>query len=124
MKYIQWITLIPPPREALYPVVWIDVAKVDEAWQKSELYISRGGGWAGDPDRYEKFGKWMERREPVQIPSLGLFDGVIEFNDGRHRFAWLRDHGVENMPVHVDPDKVELVKIWCGADLKADGFWM
>lgn len=83
---------------------------MDVAWQQSELYISNGGGWAGDPECYEKFGKWMERKEPIQIASLGLFDEVIEFNDGRHRFAWLRDHGVKIMPVHVDPDKVELVK--------------
>ena len=88
----------------------VDVVKVDVAWQQSELYISNGGGWAGDPERYEKFGKWMERKEPIQIASLGLFDEVIEFNDGRHRFAWLRDHGVKIMTVHVDPDKVELVK--------------
>ncbi|MBS3951672.1 MAG: hypothetical protein KGZ88_01830 [Methylomicrobium sp.] len=115
-KGVRWITFIPPPGEALYPVVWIGVS----AWQKSDLYITPGGGWAGNPERYDKFGKWMERKEPVQIASLGIVNNVIEFNDGRHRFAWLRDHGVTVMPVHVDPDKVELVKNRFGVAGKLD----
>lgn len=119
-KGVRWITFIPPPGEALYPVIWIVVSQVNEAWQKSDLYITPGGGWAGNPERYDKFGKWMERKEPVQIASLGIVDDVIEFNDGRHRFAWLRDYGVTVMPVHVDPDKVELVKNRFGVMGKLD----
>lgn len=119
-KGVRWVTFIPPPGEALYPVIWIVVSQVNEAWQKSDLYITPGGGWAGNPERYDKFGKWMERKEPVQIASLGIVDDVIEFNDGRHRFAWLRDHGVTVMPVHVDPDKVELVKNRFGVVGKLD----
>ena len=26
-------------------------------------------------------------------------DGIIAFTDGRHRFSWLRDHGVKTLPV-------------------------
>lgn len=110
MKGVEWITRIPPPGETLLPVCWVDVAKVDLAWLLSTNYVSCGGGCAGNPERYEQFGHWFERKEPVLIASLGLWDDVIEFNDGRHRFAWLRDHGVEIMPVHVDLDNIELVK--------------
>jgi hypothetical protein len=44
---VEWITRIPPPGEVLFPVVWIDVAKVDLAWATSENYVSKGGGCAG-----------------------------------------------------------------------------
>ncbi len=107
---VEWITRIPPPGEALLPVVWIDVAKVDLAWAISENYVSKGGGCAGIPERYKQFGLWFERREPVQIASIDLLGEIVEFLDGRHRFALLRDRGIESMPVHVTPDKVEIVK--------------
>jgi|GEM_PF-3490123 len=31
--------------------------------------------------------------------------GVVSFSDGRHRFAWLRDHGVQAMPVQVSSEQ-------------------
>jgi hypothetical protein len=39
------------------------------------------------------------------MPHVGLTDeGYIVFSDGRHRFAWLRDHGLLTLPVTVSPD--------------------
>jgi hypothetical protein len=39
------------------------------------------------------------------MPHVALADeGYIVFSDGRHRFAWLRDHGVRALPVTVSPD--------------------
>ena len=38
---VEWITRIPPPGEVLFPVVWIDVAKVDLAWATSENKVSQ-----------------------------------------------------------------------------------
>ena len=107
---VEWMTRIPPPGEAILPVVWIDVAKVDLAWAISENYVSKGGGCAGIPERYEQFGIWFELKVPIQIACIDLLDEAIEFIDGRHRFAWLRDHGVKIMPVHVPQDKVGIIK--------------
>ena len=116
---VEWITRIPPPGEALFPVVWIDVAKVDLAWAKSANYVSKGGGCAGIPARYELFGHGFESRKPVQIASIDLLNQSVEFLDGRHRFAWLRDHGIAIMPVHVTPDKAEMVKSGFGLPIHA-----
>ena len=54
-------------------------------------------------DRYKKFGAWLNRGEAVEIPWVGLEDGEICFTNGRHRFAWLRDHGLQSIPIDVDP---------------------
>lgn len=44
--------------------------------------------------------------EPVELPAVGIDDdGSVGFTDGRHRFAWLRDHGVHSMPVQVSADQ-------------------
>lgn len=55
------------------------------------------------PERYWGFGEWLAERRKVWMPDVGLSDGHISFNDGRHRFAWLRDHGVRALPVTVSP---------------------
>jgi hypothetical protein len=37
------------------------------------------------------------------LEAVGLESGEICFTDGRHRFAWLRDHGAQSMPIDIDP---------------------
>ena len=38
------------------------------------------------------------------MPRIGLYKGQIEFTDGYHRVAWLRDHGVKDLPVTASSD--------------------
>jgi hypothetical protein len=33
------------------------------------------------------------------MPTVALHAGGLCFSNGRHRFAWLRDHGVEALPL-------------------------
>jgi hypothetical protein len=80
-------------------VVWVSVPKVDKYW-------SRDGGYYLGPEtckrqtRYWKFDDWIKTHAEVWMPSRSLVDGCrITFSDGRHRFAWFRDHGLKAMPV-------------------------
>ena len=44
------------------------------------------------------------------MPTIGLCDdGEVGFTDGRHRFAWLRDRGLESMPVAVSKESLEQI---------------
>jgi hypothetical protein len=102
---IRWIS-VPPPNGMPPPdeTVWISVAKLDASWKKNRSqYFGPGGSGPVIDDRYNKFGTWLQRGEPVWIPWVVLDDGEIAFTDGRHRFAWLRDHGVKSIPIDVDP---------------------
>lgn len=101
-------------------VVWIEVGKLDESWQQSSDYIGAGGSGAAIGNRYEKFGEWLVLGKPVGIPSIGLADDKIEFIDGRHRFAWFRDHGLMQMPVHVNQGHSILIKSRFGASPTQD----
>lgn len=99
---IEWTPLYPDP------VVWISVVKLDASWRHDVTYYvgkyATGPGNA-QPSRYNRFGKWFAEAHPaVWIPHVGLIDGNISFSDGRHRFAWLRDHGVRVLPVTVSPE--------------------
>jgi hypothetical protein len=84
---------------------WIDVALFDVAWRQTPLWIGPGG-IGGLGDRYAKFGQWVLQGHPVQMCSIGVDKGQVGFADGRHRFAWLRDHGVEAVKVQIAPKSV------------------
>jgi uncharacterized protein (DUF362 family) len=61
--------------------------------------------------KYERFGGWFVEGHKVWMPDIGLVDGHIAFSDGRHRFAWFRDHGVKAMPVTVSSEiKAEITR--------------
>lgn len=84
--------------------VWISVPKIEASWKKNRAqYIGPGGSGPSIGDRYRKFGVWLERGDAVWILWVGFENGEVAFTDGRHRYAWLRDHGVQSMPVDVDP---------------------
>jgi hypothetical protein len=102
---IRWISFPLPDGVPPDETVWIAVAKVDASWKKNHAeYVGANGSGAAIGDRYRQFGIWFEKGEAVWIPWVGLEEGEIGFTDGRHRFAWLRDHGVRAMPIDVDPE--------------------
>ena len=92
-------------------IVWIDVDQLNRSWRTdSSLYVGNGGR---SPDitsaaKYEKFGRWIVEhadQDKISMPHIALDrHGNVSFTDGRHRFAWLRDHDVQSLPVTVSPD--------------------
>lgn len=98
-------------------VVWISIEKLDAAWKHdTDAYIGTRGTGAAIENRYEQFGKWLlATGEPVELPAVGLDDdGSVGFTDGRHRFAWLRDHGVHSMRVQVPADQAAEIELRFG----------
>ncbi|RYD61790.1 MAG: hypothetical protein EOP83_16185 [Verrucomicrobiaceae bacterium] len=104
---IDWV---PPRRGPGYAVVWVDVKKIDASWSRDYVYVGPGGE-GGTGRRYAGFGKWLETRDvPVEMSELGIGGhGWIVFTNGRHRFSWMRDHGVRALPVLVPEDEVEAI---------------
>jgi hypothetical protein len=100
-RIIEWYPMYPDP------VVWISVVKLDASWRRDVTrYVGEGaiGPGNGYPSRYKKFGEWFAEGHKIWMPHVGITGGHISFSDGRHRFAWLRDHGVRALPVTVSPD--------------------
>ncbi|MFM0265601.1 hypothetical protein [Paraburkholderia sediminicola] len=83
-------------------LVWVCITSLDTAWRVSEDYVGEAGHGSLHGDRYSKVGRWLESAKFVDVPVLCLDeDGVPSFTDGRHRFAWLRDHGLRSLPIEV-----------------------
>jgi hypothetical protein len=104
-----------------YGIVWVSIPKVDASWKEDQGYVPpQAVGSDGLAWRYARFGKWLlssKQQRRVEMPVVG-YSGkpcCIGFEDGRHRFAWLRDHGVAAMPMCVYLDHVDIVAAKFGA---------
>lgn len=86
-------------------IVWLDIAAVEKSFlvDRNE-YVGPGGSCAGQRSRYENVGLLIQSGRPIYMPHLSINDDdTIVFTDGRHRFAWVRDHGAGALPVTTDP---------------------
>jgi hypothetical protein len=93
-------------------VVWVDVALLDQSWREGHQRVVEPGG--GIDGLYERFGCWLvETSLPIGMPLVNLNEATgnaISFTDGRHRFAWLRDHGVKSLPVITSPEEALTIR--------------
>jgi hypothetical protein len=114
------ILLEPDPyTQQNYVLVNVDVARFDAAFQNESFqYISRGGGGNAIAERYPRFQEHLESGKPIYASTVYLeADGPpgdqtlrASFNDGRHRYAVLRDMGMKTMPIAVHKDGLKLLK--------------
>lgn len=87
------------------PVVWIAIDLLDASWCKArDNYVGPGGIGSAQIGKYSAVGAFLARNigtTAVSVPRLSLVADEVSFNDGRHTFAWLRDHGLPALPVEV-----------------------
>jgi hypothetical protein len=107
---IIWRSIHPHPdwSEEIDPVVWIEPSKLDVVWRVSPGWVGPGGVPGGQDDRYARAGIWFCGGRPTNMIQIWMSRDSVEFTDGRHRFAWLRDHGVAAIPVQTSPECLEL----------------
>lgn len=96
-------------------LVTVNVDAFDSAWEhgrEANTYITPGGGGNTIRDRYAQFGKWLENpRAPTKASTVHVSPtGSVEFYNGRHRFAWMRDHGLTPIQVAMDPASIKYAK--------------
>jgi predicted double-glycine peptidase len=99
-------------------MVQVDPARLDVAFAKDADYYlppgvaapsERPGGRAGVED-------FLRTGKPLQAPRASLdANGALSFIDGRHRFAVLRDAGVDQVGVMVPVEQVALFRQAFGA---------
>lgn len=108
-----------------YQVVIIDVAKFDQAWSqdKSSYLIPGGKGDNYIPisdkerpgyNRYERVGeevpKFKQDGKGFNMSSVTLRGNIPTFVNGRHRFAYFRDHDAKQLPISVPKRDVKKMK--------------
>ena len=114
-ELISWVSQWPTADDE---VVWVVVAKVDVSWRRDQAaYIQPGGTMPpASRGKYEKVGNWVVSGRPVWMSHVSLDDnGDVSFTDGRHRFAWMRGHGVRSLPVTTAPDQARAFRARFGS---------
>jgi hypothetical protein len=90
-------------------VVNVDVAKVDRDWKDTGFHVAPGSG--GKAQGAADFLGSLKDGDTFAAPSLGvqrLSDGTVTgFDDGRNRFAAMRDAGMKTAPVSMDERSIE-----------------
>jgi len=119
------IEITKPSRAAKDTLVVLDVANFDKAYKsialKQGFYIGKKGS-GGISGRYKRFGLFVmggkEEIEPgfdidhepaksIEAAEVSVNDkGEIQFTNGRHRYAWLRDNNASKIIVAMDKESV------------------
>lgn len=100
-REFKWVRQWPRLRE---PIIWVNIAKLDASWRNDGgYYLGQGRGDSAD--------RWIRKYRRLRMPHVGLdSSGVLSFTDGRHRFAWMRDHGAKALPVSCDRESAREIK--------------
>jgi len=84
----------------------------DKAFKKTEWQYVGPQGQGGISDRYNKFGEFAQTAPSMNASNVSVDKiGRITFGDGRHRYAYLRDQGVNSIPMSMDKESLANAKL-------------
>lgn len=87
-----------------------DVEKIFS--EDKDYYISPNG--QNSPQLYKEFEKYLQTGKEIDAPTIKIIDYPegysFGFIDGRHRFAVLRDLGMEEIPFAIDKESLNAAK--------------
>lgn len=112
LENIKSRMVIDPDFKETHTLVEVDTKKLDELLQLdnvSSLTQSK------NDERFKKFYEYLETGLNINSPIIVFSNDVngifgVHIEDGRHRFAILRDMGMKKIPVAVPHDSLEYLK--------------
>ena len=92
-------------------IVNINPETFDKAFSKTQWQYVGKGGEGGIEGRYKGFENWIKDAKSMTASNVSVNkDGGIVFGDGRHRYAVLRDMGLDKLPISMDKDSIRNAK--------------
>jgi hypothetical protein len=92
-------------------IVNINPKTFDQAFSKTQWQYVGKGGEGGIEGRYKGFENWLKDAKSMTASNVSVNkDGGIVFGDGRHRYAVLRDMGLDKLPISMDKDSIKNAK--------------
>ena len=89
----------------------VNVAQFEESFQGSPSFYVGPQGEGGIKGRYERFAKFQKTAESIEAPSVAVDkNGSVTFGNGRHRYAFMRDNGAQQMPMAMDAESLANAK--------------
>lgn len=109
----QVVSFVPHPKQRPDEMtIMVHAGKLDKAFSANQSYLgkdfSEGAGEV--PGRREAFAKFLKGGKPVEASRMSMDEQGVDFEDGRHRFAVLRDSGASHVAVTVPKHQVEHIQ--------------
>ena len=102
------ITMDVYDKRAGNKIVHVNPDTFDKAFQKSSWQYVGPKGEGGIKDRYSRFADYAKSAKSANASNAGVNkEGVITFGDGRHRYAYMRDQGLDKIPMSMDKQSIE-----------------
>lgn len=92
-------------------IVNINPEAFDKAFSKTDWQYVGKGGEGGIEGRYKGFENWLKDAKSMTASNVSVNkDGGVVFGDGRHRYAVLRDMGLDKLPISMDAESIKNAK--------------
>jgi hypothetical protein len=103
---IQYV--IPFRKETFSTPMLVSIPKVDALYKRSYPEMHVGVGEEQKRGARKSMEDFIKTGDPVEMPLIGLVGDKLDFTNGRHRFAVLRDQGKKTMWVCVYNESKDL----------------
>jgi len=109
------LQFIPDPTyyvESKDCVLWLDTSKIDKLLEQEDPFYIRLNGGIRSQDKYNNISRLVGTGTPLKMPHLAYDQRlkIIGLLDGRHRFAFLRDNGIDKIPFTMDRNTARVLK--------------
>lgn len=115
-QHINTVTVGDKTRSVVMPsnirhegmsIVSVKTKPFDHSFSKNKDFYVGENGLHGIKERYPKFKEWFHADNdiPMETSKVNVDElGNVSFDNGRHRYAYLRDNGVKHIPVTMDDE--------------------
>ena len=106
------VTMHPAEQRGGYQLHHVNVDKFDQGFKRnSGQYIGQGGTGNTISDRYKRIGEFLKDAPSMQASDAHINEhGLVDFGNGRHRYAYLRDQGLKTIPVSLSKESIRNAK--------------
>jgi len=106
------VTLHPVEERQGHKIEFVNTDKFEKAFKKDETgYIGPSGTENAIKNRYKGVEEFLKTAPSMRASEVYVKpNGNIIFGDGRHRFAYLRDQGLEKIPISMDEESIKNAK--------------
>jgi len=106
------ITLHPIEAKQGNKIEFVNTDKFENAFKKDETsYIGKNGTENAIGKRYEGVANFLKNAKSMNASQADVkSNGTISFGDGRHRFSYLRDLGLDKIPISMDAESIKNAK--------------
>jgi hypothetical protein len=106
------VTLHPVEAKQGNKIEYVNTDKFENAFKKDETgYIGKGGTENAIGKRYQGVEEFLKTAPSMRASEVHVRpNGSVVFGDGRHRYAFLRDQGLDKIPISMDADSIKNAK--------------